>query len=72
MTVDDDPEEEEEVDLDIGASDVAAGLEGTSRESVSTGLSGAPDSWVESAPEAAGVFAEPSGRTAVPRNEAIN
>ena len=78
VTVDNDPEEEEEVDLGMGAVAAAAGVAGTSGESVPTGLSGAVDSWVESPVgaagvfRAAGVFNAPSGRTAVPGNEIIN
>lgn len=73
VTADEDPEEEEEeVDLDTGALAAAAGLAGTSGESVATGLSGALDSWLESAAGAAGVFKEPSGRTAVPEKKTIS
>lgn len=69
VTVDDDPEEEEEVDLGMGAVVAAAGLAGTSGESVPTGLSGALDSWLESPVEAAGAFNVPSGRRAVPEDK---
>lgn len=62
VTVDEDPEDEEEVDLGKETA-AAAGLAGTSEASVPTGLSGALDPWLEAPAVAAGIF----GRTAVPR-----
>lgn len=73
VTVDDDPEEEEEVDAGMGAAAAAAGLAGTSRVSVPSGLTGALDICLESsALAAAEVLDAASGRTAVPGNKKIN
>lgn len=59
----DDPEEEEEVDLEMGVTAAAAGLAATSGGSAPTDLSGAPDSWLGFP-----VGAATSGRTAVPES----
>lgn len=66
VTVEDDPEDEEDLDFSVAAAAASAALAGSSGGFGPEGLSGALGSCVESTAGAGGLLIPPSGRTAVP------